>query len=661
MSYKGNQKVCTGVMRALFDARGSIMPMTAIAMVTLAGVVGGGVDVSRAYMVQNRLQNACDSAVLAGRRAIRDNGFDAAAKKQADDYFDTNFDEANEDVSNTSFVPLSAESDNRVNGTASTRMNTLVMGLFGFNSINLSVTCSASMSVGNSDIMMVLDTTGSMDRTISGYSTSDESVKRITYLKNAMKDFYDTVKSASNGTNARVRYGFVPYSSGVNVGELIYDLNPNYLVDSWTYQSRQALYTTEEQDTFVGWEPPVYSNGTSYSDIDYGSWRFYSGTRYRSSRQCRDALPSDTDWSNHGSPTTNNDQYINSSGQRVTTETVSQAQRRTNYECYRSSRRRYYIIYRTEERSYDQTEYATEDPIYSTTTVSVFDKWVYKPVTYNTSAFKTFSSVNIPLGTDGANISSTWAGCIQERDTVSDDTFGYSSITGISPSGALDLDIDTAPDSGDDDTKWRPLWDDVGYYRTTDSSNRYYSSDTESDYGRKARSYCPVKAQLLTEMTESEFDAYADSLVPRGSTYHDIGMIWGARLSSPSGIFQSNVTETPANGGAIARHIIFMTDGQMSTSSGLQTAYGIEWHDRRVTNNGSSDQNARHSARFLAVCQAAKAKGIRVWVIAFGSVLTTNLENCASTDSAFTAGNASQLNAAFQEIAKNVGELRVIQ
>jgi hypothetical protein len=56
-----------------------------------------------------------------------------------------------------------------------------------------------------------------------------------------------------------------------------------------------------------------------------------------------------------------------------------------------------------------------------------------------------------------------------------------------------------------------------------------------------------------------------------------------------------------------------------------------------------------------------KAKGIRLWVIAFGTSLTTNLRTCASTSSSFTASNASQLDAAFQEIANQVGELRLTQ
>ena len=162
-------------------------------------------------------------------------------------------------------------------------------------------------------------------------------------------------------------------------------------------------------------------------------------------------------------------------------------------------------------------------------------------------------------------------------------------------------------------------------------------------------------------MTKTSFDAYADALSPEGSTYHDIGMLWGLRLNSPEGPWQSLVNDPPSNGGKVSRHIIFMTDGEMAPSYTIQSIYGIEWHDRRITIDGSANQAARHTARFRALCDAAKAKGFRVWVIAFASSMTTDLSYCASSNSAYTASSSAQLNTAFQEIAKNVGELRIYQ
>ena len=74
----------------------------------------------------------------------------------------------------------------------------------------------------------------------------------------------------------------------------------------------------------------------------------------------------------------------------------------------------------------------------------------------------------------------------------------------------------------------------------------------------------------------------------------------------------------------------------------------------------TTQADARHSLRFRAVCDQIKAKGIRIWAIGFTSGLTADLAYCASPNSSYTANTAAQLNSAFQEIAKQVGELRVL-
>ena len=626
------------------------MPITAIGMVALAGLVGGGVDVSRAYMIQNRLQNACDAGVLAGRKAIVDNGYDAAAEAQADDFFDTNFDEVAEGASGTNFTSSTPDNGSTVDGTASTVVDTAVMQLFGFDTIPLSVTCSASMSVGNSDVVFVLDVTGSMAWDIS----SSDNTDRIDALQDAMENFYDTLYAASAGGNARVRYGFVPYSMTVNVGNLLYDLDPSYLADSVTIPSREA-------QKLSGWGPAVYDSGVSYDNYSYGSWGYTDYVRYYSSSSCENAAPSSTSWTDYGSSSNNTGTYVNGDGQQVQYDTDTQRQRRTVYACYRYSGSRYYIIDRTEYRDEDSYETWTQDPIYTATTnPSDADRYRYKSVTYDTSVFKTGASVSTLTGGSYSWESSTWNGCIEERDTVASDSIAYTPGTGVSPADALDLDIDSAP-TGDDSTKWKPLWSNLMFIRYTDGYYNTYSTADESDYGSRRSTYCPLAAQLLATMSETDFDAYVDALSPTGGTYHDIGMIWGARMASPTGIFASNVNDPPPNASPTARHIIFMTDGQMDTSYNNMSAWGLEWHQKRVTDDGFTDNDDRHQDRMLAACAAAKDRGIRVWVIAFATSLTTALQNCASPESSFTASNSSELNTYFQEIANEVGELRVVQ
>jgi hypothetical protein len=638
---------------AIFRSRsGSILPLATLAIVAVAALIGGAVDISRGWRTQTRLQAACDAGVLAGRRAVTTNGLDANATTQAQNYFFANFNATRLDALNTTFTVTSADRGNTVDGVARTALPPVIMQLFGMSNFNMVSRCTASMGVGNSDIMMVLDTTGSMNSLLSGSTQT-----RIQALRASMKNFYDTVAAATSGTNARIRYGFVPYSSSVNVGRLILDRNPAYLVDNWTIQSRLPIYRTVQTQT--GYGTPTTTTGTPTTTTPtYGSWSNYNSTLYLTSSSCSAQKPADTAWTNNGAATSSSVTTINASGQQVVTTTVTQPQTQTAYAC------NWFLINwrlqtRPGYRNLVTVTTSTADPVY--TSSQVFDHWEYRPVTYKTSQFKLFQPVNTNTGDNGAAVSSTWRGCIEERSTVRGDPFTWSSITGFSPSGANDLDIDSPPGSASG-SKWAPMWPEVAYIRTyTYFGNVYMNDALPSPTGQAAPSFCPTAAQLLSNMNRTAYFAYADSLVPEGATYHDIGMVWGARLLSPDGIWSDNVRASPNNGGEVSRHMIFMTDGEMAPNYSIQSAWGVEYHDRRVTDNGATRDTERHNSRFLALCSAVKAKGIRVWVIAFAQAMTTELNTCASTDSAFTAANATQLDAAFQSIAKQVGELRVVQ
>ncbi|QOV94822.1 TadE/TadG family type IV pilus assembly protein [Novosphingobium sp. ES2-1] len=636
---------------------GSVLPIAAASVPVIVALIGGGLDINRVYKARNRLQSASDAGTLAGRRAVTTNGYDAAARNQANAYFNTNFVEGELGATGTTFTTASTNGGNLISGTAATTVQTAVMNLLGVDTIPVSVACSATMGVGNSDITMVLDTTGSMGNTLSGTSQT-----RIQALRVAMKNFYDTVATATQGSNARIRYSFVPYSSSVNVGRLIYNLNPAYLADTWPIQTREPVFNTITEQVFTGWSAAVNTSEQTYSTETIGSTSQHSSTNYNSQATCNNARPADVAWANNGSATSSSSTTTNGAGQQVVTTTTTQPQRKTTYVCQLQSSNRWRVFYYYTTRNFITRNYATSDPIYETRTRQEFSNWAYRQVSnVDTSVYKTFTAVSKPNGSNGTAASYTWGGCIEERESDATSSISYSSVTGMSPSTALDLDVDLVPD-GNPETKWGPMWPELAYYRTTTVWGTTYLTDAvQTSQGSKASSYCPHQAQLLSTMNQSAFYSYADALAAAGSTYHDLGMLWGLRLSSPQGPWADTVNIAPTNGGKVSRHIIFMTDGQMEPSTTIQSSYGIEWHDRRITDDGSSNQAARHTLRFRALCDNAKDKGFRVWVIAFASSLTSDLTYCASSNSSFLATNATQLNSAFQEIAKNVGELRVYQ
>lgn len=626
------------------DEQGNILPIAAAGILVMAALIGSAVDMSRAYQIQTRLQSACDAGVLAGRRAITNQGFTAAAEAQALRYFNVNFDENAQGSSNTTISFTGDNAGNTVTGQASTTMPMLVMQLFGKTDMTITATCTSTMGVGNSDVTMVLDVTGSMGTALGGGT-------RLSALKTAMINFYDTVETATAGSNARIRYAIVPFSTTVNVGRLLTALDEDYIVDEWTIQSRVPVFNTITEQVRVGWNTPVITSNTNFSSVTNSSTVQLSSTNYSSQSACLAALPANTPWANNGPATTNTGTTTNGAGQQVVTTTTAQPQKMTTYLCQRSGsrwRQFYYESYRT----FYSYQYATSDPIMETRTRTEFSNWSYRPVRYDVSQLKLFNPVSTPTGANGTGQTSIWDGCIEERATIPSSTFSYNSLTGMTPADALDMDIDRVPDA-DDATKWAPLWRQVAYLR---------SSPAVSTSGSLASSVCVPQARALAEMDRASWVAYTNALTAQGNTYLSIGLLWGARLASPDGIYADVVREEPANGANVNRHIIFMTDGQQEGNAAIYQAYGIERLDQRVTGSaGTSTENARHSARFRAICDAVKAKGIRLWVIGFSTGLTADLAYCASPSSAFTADSAAQLNAAFQEIAKQVGELRVLQ
>ena len=331
--------------------------------------------------------------------------------------------------------------------------------------------------------------------------------------------------------------------------------------------------------------------------------------------------------------------------------------------------------------------YSTTQTVTSWTSVNQFDSWIYKPRDIDVTDYITGNAVPNPTyHADSPNdaqgnvmpATSTWDGCIEETETVNTIT-SASSLT--IPTGALDLDIDHVPNASAPETRWRPLWPAAEYWRySTSALDAFTTSDSDFGIGiianvsrgfgacparaRKLNSYASASSSPTENSSLSSFNAYVDSLAPIGGTYHDIGMIWGARLLSPDGLFGSENTNTP-NGFPINRHIVFMTDGAMSTGNSNYDAWGMNTWDGRITGTGenSTTLTGVHNRRFEMICNAAKAKGYTIWVVGFGiSTLTPQMTSCATDgDHASLSNSASTLSQQFQNIAQSIGGLRLSQ
>lgn len=616
-----------GLLALARDRRGNAMPIVAAAVAPLLAMIGGGIDMGRSYLAETRLQQACDAGVLAARKSlgaeeIVTGSVPTGASSIGNRFFNVNFRAGAYGTEQRSFSMTMTESG-AIAGRASAAVPTSIMRIFGYQQIPVEVACEAQMSFANTDVMMVLDVTGSMNETNLG-----DSLPKIEQLRSVVSQFHGRLEGAKR-PGARVRYGFVPYSTNVNVGALLED---DWVVDEWTYQSREVDGTATAAGT--------YSYYTAASPIGGGIGRTthstYAATFSRGRYSCptRPAGTFTSSWTSLGS--TSEAVTVPLAGTR-TIETMRVTYNGDSYSVSLDG-----TTCTVTKTSYDnyvlQMDYITQPALVSTS------NWNYKPITFDVSNWRNESN-----------------GCIEERET-----YEINNWDNVDLDRALDLDIDLVPTSGDPDTQWRPMyperifaraykWDGsgsftVGQSKTTDEYFAPFMAKTAA---------CPAPARKLAEMSAEEVTTYLDGLEAKGSTYHDIGMIWGGRLLSPTGLFADENADVSGSA-PTSRNLIFLTDGQTSTMDISYSSYGIEPIDRRRWKPSSSmTLTETVEARFSFVCNEVKKRNISVWVIAFGTELNPIMSECAGPGRSFEARNGDELGEVFVKIASSISDLRI--
>ena len=635
--FRKREKARTLFGRLRSDVRGNTLAMMAIALIPMSALAGSGIDMARLYVVKVRLQQACDAGVLAGRKFMTDTGgttLDTNATTQANNFFNNNLKSGWMTTNTVVFTPTKT-SDNQVSATASAVVPMTIMKMFAQPDVTISVTCIARYDVADTDILFVLDTTGSMacapadsDSACSSYvgaagTTSytrpsdtsyampgyagttgwgvvEKSNSRIEALRQAVLSFYDSF-AANADPSTKVRYGFVTYTSAVNMGKALSSLNSSYLLGgsgsatNYNYQSRKVTADYVISTNSV--------NNTKTQAQCTGSTR---------------------------TPTT-----------ALTYNTSSQATL-VSY------------VWTTGSPNVCKTKTDTLGPQYT-----------YKQYPWDVSQFVAGNAVTDPTRVDGST--TRWQGCVEERiDPTSSGQTVFN--TNALPK---DIDPDFVPNS--DATRWAPHWTDVEYGRNGYGSRADDTTNGDDDsaapnYAGDARvkagySTCGKPVRRLTTWTRSDIYnyVYAADFKPLGGTYHDTGMIWGTRLMSPTGLFANDTAAWP-NRNPPNRVIVFMTDGDMAPNPYVYSMYGTEYFDKRVGNGDTSTSGLTnfHNARFLAACSAAKARNIDVWTVAIDSAPNSQLQSCATTTAqALATTSGSGLSAAFATIAQHLAMLRL--
>jgi len=220
-----------------------VMVVFTLFILVLMLIVGGmAVDFMRFESRRSLLQGIADNAVLAA--ADLDQTLEPSSV--VDDYFSKA--PIQGDIQVTTVVGGN-ENYRTVATTAQLELDTFFLRLIGMDTLGAVAKSTAIEGVGNIEVSLVVDISGSMDDPILNAAGNPTGETKIAKLRAASTTFVNTL--LTDETRDRVSLSFVPYSAHVSIGPEIYDrLNTIDLHErSHCVDLPVSAYNTTEFDT----------------------------------------------------------------------------------------------------------------------------------------------------------------------------------------------------------------------------------------------------------------------------------------------------------------------------------------------------------------------------------------------------------------------------
>ncbi|MER2519494.1 MAG: TadE/TadG family type IV pilus assembly protein [Bdellovibrionales bacterium] len=185
---------------------GMTLPLLALSMVVITGMTGLAIDTARMQLSQAKLQFSLDAAGLAAGSTVNTSALSAEVTK----YLNANF-EGYMGATVTGCSATVNDTNTIISLSATATMPTTFMGTVGVDTITVTANAQVTRAVTGLELIMVLDTTGSMSW------TAGQGVTKIAALKTAATALVNTM-FGSKDTAEKLWIGIVPFSQAVNIG-----------------------------------------------------------------------------------------------------------------------------------------------------------------------------------------------------------------------------------------------------------------------------------------------------------------------------------------------------------------------------------------------------------------------------------------------------------
>lgn len=694
------------------DSSGAIAVVFALCVPAFIGAAGVAVDLSQAYNVKVRLANALDKAALA---AGSTDGTETQIENRVQAFFNANYPTEKLGTPFDLDVDLSVQGE--VTVSASSRVDTTFMNILGLDHLNVSVAATVKREVAGLEVVLVMDTTGSMAQTAGG------SQSKIDAAKQAATSLVNTLFGAQSNVPT-LWMGIVPFSQSINIG---------------TSRSGWTSSDSNHYGPYTSWGGCVEARYSGGHDMDDEPPSAYAFPKFYN--QCTSPVGSTNNWYNGtGTDLVSNGDFSSSSGWTLGGNwSVSGGQlirdfsdvTVTNGDFSASTGWTLGTGWTVTGGVLSKTTTTTSSTVTRAPTPAVVSGQIYQ-LTYTivtrtsgslrSAVAGTNSSSHSVVGTYtdtitagsstntlGVNTSDGFRGTVDNLTAATITTSSTVTRTPVSSitSGTRYIVTYTINDVtngqvravvGNANGTYR---NSAGTYTETltpsssggtigfSTNNGFAGSidnfsvvpvvpcgtsgtvtyDSTLDTTNGPNRYCTQEMTALTNNQSTILDGI-DSMQAVGGTVIPLGLAWGWRMLSPEwrgewgGTMNANNLPLDYNTPTMNKVIILMTDGDNDfPNNPTYTSYKtLSDGALGTTSKSTADTNLINKVNTL--CTTIKSHNVIIYTIAFGTGLSTTSQNmlrsCASkTIYYFNSPTTASLQATFSQIAQNLNSLHI--
>lgn len=208
------------IMNLIMQESGMTLPLLAVSMVTLTGLVGLSVDVARMQLVQSKLQFSLDAAGLAAGSTANTANLNTEVTK----YLNANFNGyLGATITNVGINPNAATTTINLKATAT--LPTTFMQVLNINTITVNANTQISRQITGLEVAVIIDV-----------SYGDG----LSNFKAGLANFIQTLFNSAAGVSGNLYVSIIPFNHTVNVG---------------TANSSWLTASSVSADNTAGWGP----------------------------------------------------------------------------------------------------------------------------------------------------------------------------------------------------------------------------------------------------------------------------------------------------------------------------------------------------------------------------------------------------------------------